>query len=352
MRMPLRRRFETPRLEREAFSSLKRGVVSALERGAFSALEREGFSRAAADRLKGSPSISRSPAGKLRPYVVPLLLIAALAVAQAAQAKTFAWKATGKGGVVYLIGSVHLLSQDFYPLNPALESAYKDSDLLVEEIDLAEMLNPSSQLQILSRGMLPSSTPLDKVLSSATYALLNKHITSLGLPAEPFKMLKPWAVALMLSSLEMQKAGFDPELGIDKHFYDQAKTDGKGVQGLETAEYQIARFDDMTMEQQDHLLAETLKDVETEQANTKKLVEAWRTGDVPNVERLVLSDLKQEPLLYQRLLVDRNKNWLPKIEALFSRRGHALVVVGAAHLVGPDGIVAMLKAKGYTVEQM
>jgi hypothetical protein len=121
---------------------------------------------------------------------------------------------------------------------------------------------------------------------------------------------------------------------------------------LETAEYQIARFDDMTMEQQDRLLAETLKDVETEQANTKKLVEAWRTGDVPNVERLVLSDLKQEPLLYQRLLVDRNKNWLPKIEALFSRRGHALVVVGAAHLVGPDGIVAILKAKGYTVEQM
>ncbi|PYQ94493.1 MAG: hypothetical protein DMF96_25830, partial [Acidobacteria bacterium] len=156
----------------------------------------------------------------------------------------------------------------------------------------------------------------------------------------------------MLSALEMQKAGFDPELGIDKHFYDQAKTDGKSVQGLETAEYQIARFDGMTMEQQDHLLAETLKDVETEQANTKKLVDAWRTGDVPNVERLVLSELKQEPLLYQRLLVDRNKNWLPKIEALFSRRGHALVVVGAAHLVGPDGVVEMLKARGYTVEQM
>ena len=336
MRMTRRRPFETPRLEREAFSSL----------------EREGFSRAAPARTKGSPSILTRPAAKLRPGAVVLLLLTALAVAQAAQAKTFAWKATGRGGVVYLIGSVHLLSQDFYPLNPALESAYKDSDLLVEEIDLAEMLNPSSQLQILSRGMLPSSTPLDKVLSAATYALLNKHITSLGLPAGPFKMLKPWAVALMLSALEMQKAGFDPELGIDKHFYDQAKTDGKSVQGLETAEYQIARFDGMTMEQQDHLLAETLKDVETEQANTKKLVDAWRTGDVPNVERLVLSELKQEPLLYQRLLVDRNKNWLPKIEALFSRRGHALVVVGAAHLVGPDGVVEMLKARGYTVEQM
>src|SRR5205814_4753008 len=164
-------------LKRGVVSAPERGVVSALERGAVSALEREGFSRAAAARPKGSPSISRSPAGKLRHYVVPLLLIAALAVAQAAQAKTFAWEAAGRGGVVYLIGSVHLLSQDFYPLNPALESAYKDSDLLVEEIDLAEMLNPDSQLQMLSRGMLPSATPLDKVLSPATYALLNKHIT-------------------------------------------------------------------------------------------------------------------------------------------------------------------------------
>ena len=149
MRMTRRRPFETPRLEREAFSSL----------------EREGFSRAAPARTNGSPSILTRPAAKLRPGAVVLLLLTALAVAQAAQAKTFAWKATGRVGVVYLIGSVHLLSQDFYPLNPALESAYKDSDLLVEEIDLAEMLNPSSQLQILSRGMLPSSTPLDKVLS-------------------------------------------------------------------------------------------------------------------------------------------------------------------------------------------
>ncbi len=70
------------------------------------------------------------------------------------------------------------------------------------------------------------------------------------------------------------------------------------------------------------------------------------------MERLVLQDLKSEPKLYQRMLVDRNRDWLPKIEALFARRGHALVVVGAAHLIGPDGLLAMLRAKGYTIEQM
>ena len=279
------------------------------------------------------------------------IAIALLVVATAAHAKTFAWKVTGKGGVVYLVGSVHLLSKDFYPLNPAIEAAYRDADLLVEEVDMADMLDPTAQMGFLTRGMLPSATPLDKVISASTYALVTKRAADLGLPAEPFKLLKPWLVALMLVQTEWQKAGFDPELGLDKHFYDKAKAEGKTTQGLETADYQISRLDDMTMEQQEHLLSESLKDLDAEKANMARLVESWRAGDAPGVERIVLSELKQEPLIYQRLLVERNRNWIPKIEALFARPRHALVVVGAAHLVGPDGLITMLRAKGYTVEQ-
>jgi uncharacterized protein len=280
------------------------------------------------------------------------IAVATLALAQAAEAKTFAWKITGKGGVVYLVGSVHVLSADFYPVDPALDAAYKDADLLVEELDLAEMADPASQMAMLSRGMLPSATPLDKVISPETYALVSKRITALGLPMEPFKLLKPWTIALMLQAVEWQHAGLDPELGLDKHFYDRAQTDKKTVQGLETTEFQISRFDGMTMAQQERLLAESLKDVDAEMANMTKLVTAWRAGDVPGVEQIVLTEIKDDPMLYQRLLVERNKTWLPKIEALFARRGHAFVVVGAAHLVGPDGVVAMLRAKGYTVEQL
>jgi len=100
------------------------------------------------------------------------------------------------------------------------------------------------------------------------------------------------------------------------------------------------------------MLADTLKGLDTEIANVNKIVDAWKTGDAPAVERIMLADLKQDPAMYQRLLVQRNQSWLPKLEALFGRRGHAFVVVGAAHLVGPDGLVAMLKTKGYSVEQM
>jgi uncharacterized protein YbaP (TraB family) len=281
-----------------------------------------------------------------------LVALAATAVLDAAPGRSFVWRATGRGGgAVYLVGSVHVLSKDVYPLNATLESAYKASNVLVEEIDLGAG-GIDSQMQMLSRGMLPSSTTLQKVLTPATYALLTKHVTAAGLPIEPMQLLKPWMVALMLEAMEWQKAGLDPEMGLDKHFYDRAMTDNKKVQGLETIDYQLSRFDEMPMADQDHLLEQTLKDVDTEQAEMGKLVAAWKSGDVPTVERIVLTSLKAEPKLYERLLVERNRNWMPKLEALFASNTKALVVVGAAHLVGPDGLVAMLKAKGYTVEQM
>ena len=269
-----------------------------------------------------------------------------------AAARSFMWKATSRQGVVYLVGSVHMLTQDYYPLAPALDAGFKDSDLLVEEVDLAEMLSPTTQFSLLARGMLPSGQTIDTVVSPATLALVNARVGSLGMPLSALQQFKPWFLAMTLMAVEWQKAGFDAELGLDKHFYDRATVDGKAVQGLETTEYQISRFDGMTKSQQDHFLAESLKDLDTETATVNKVADAWKAGDAPTVERLVLQDLKDDPEMYQRMLVDRNRNWLPKLIALFARPRPAFVVVGAAHLVGPDGLIAMLKAKGIRVEQL
>jgi uncharacterized protein YbaP (TraB family) len=287
--------------------------------------------------------------------VVGSLLAAALWLAplQAIpQTRSFLWKATSRQSVVYLVGSMHLLTKDYYPLAPALDAAFKDSDLLVEEADLGEMLSPQAQMAVVMRGMLPANQSLDQVVSADTYALVSKRVTTLGVPIEPLRRFKPWMIALTIEGLEWQKAGFDADLGLDKHFYDRARVEGKTVQGLETTDYQISLFDGMTRAQQDRLLAESLKDTDAEMANVRQLADAWRGGDLTTVERIVLSDLKNDRDLYQSLLVDRNRTWLPTIDALFARRGHAFVVVGAAHLVGPDGLLVMLRAKGYTVEQM
>jgi hypothetical protein len=268
-----------------------------------------------------------------------------------AQTHTFAWKVTKGPAVVYLVGSVHVLTKDYYPLSPALENAYKDSALVVEEVDMGQMMSADAQMQMLGRGMLTTGQTLDEVLTPATRAMVARSASDLGVPAAALQMMKPWMAALTLDALEWQMAGFDPNLGLDMHFYATAKADNKPVQGLETFEYQMALFDNMSIDQQDHLLAETLKELNTEQDNLTATAQAWKVGDVPAVERIVLEDLKNEPAMYQRLLVDRNRAWLPKIEALFSRPRPSFVVVGAAHLIGPDGLLQALTSKGYHVEQ-
>ena len=289
-----------------------------------------------------------------RAAVVAATLFALLQMAplHAQPARDFIWKVTAPGGSLYLVGSVHLLTKDYYPLSPALDKAFKDSDLLVEEADLGELESLASQFTLLSRGMLPENQSLDTVVSAATYALVTKRVNALGMPIEPLKRFKPWMLAMTLEALEWQKAGFDATLGLDRHFYDRAKVDGKRVQGLETADFQLSIFDQMTKEEQDRMLAESLKDLDREQASVVTLTNAWKAGDAATVERIVLDDVKGDPVLYGRLLVNRNRNWLPTLDALLKRPGRAFVVVGAAHLVGPDGLLAMFKAKGYKVEQL
>jgi uncharacterized protein YbaP (TraB family) len=285
--------------------------------------------------------------------VATLLAVCLAVIAQlAAATPSFIWKATGpKGGTVYLAGSVHLLSSEYYPLAPAFDEAFAASDLLVEEVDMAEMLAPSAQAMLLRRGMMPAGQTLESALSADTMAVVRNKVTELGLPLQPLQLFKPWSLALTLQGLEWQKAGFDAELGLDRHFYDRAKKDDKAVQGLETLEYQISAFDNLPMPLQDRMLAETLKEMATTKDAVAELARAWKAGDAAAIEKVVLKDLASEPEMYQRLLVARNNNWLPKIEALFTRPKPAMVIVGAAHLVGRDGLLQALRAKGYTVTQ-
>jgi uncharacterized protein YbaP (TraB family) len=266
---------------------------------------------------------------------------------------SFLWKVAGpRGGTVYVAGSIHLLSNEYYPLAPAFDEAFEKSDLLVEEVDMAEMLAPEAQMQMLTRGMMPAGQTLESVVSPQTMTDVRSRVAGLGLPLAPLQLFKPWSLALTLQGLEWQKAGFDPELGLDRHFYDRAKEQNRPVQGLETLAFQISAFDDMPMPMQDHMLSETLKEMDTTRNAVDEMAGAWKAGDAPTIERLVLKDLKSEPQVYERLLLARNRNWLPKLEALFSRPKPSFVIVGAAHLVGSDGLLQMLRAKGYIVTQM
>src|SRR5947209_18170318 len=128
----------------------------------------------------------RSPA-RLRRLAVAVVLAATALTDVRAATRNFVWKVGGKQNAIYLVGSVHMLTKDYYPLNPALDAAFKDSDLLVEEADLGELTSTDSQFSMLTRGILPGDQTLDKVVSTSTYAQVSKRVGDIGLPIEPLK---------------------------------------------------------------------------------------------------------------------------------------------------------------------
>lgn len=289
-----------------------------------------------------------------RASIVVLSLVALFApihAQDAASGKHFLWKVEGRKTPLYLLGSIHLLSSAYYPLPDVMNDAFDSAATLIEEVNLDELTSAESMTLIMSKAMLQDGKTLDQALSKDTYDRLSGYLKTSGMPADAMKRFKPWMVGLTISALEAHKAGFDPNFGVDKHFFDKAKKTGKSVKGLETAAYQVDRLDQLAPADQDALIRQTLTELETERANLKKMADAWANGDVSALEAFLFEGFKDNQRLYERLLVERNQNWLPALDACLEAPRPCFVVVGAAHLIGPDGLITLLKQKGLSVQQ-
>jgi uncharacterized protein YbaP (TraB family) len=283
-----------------------------------------------------------------------LLFVALLSSGAAAQApqKHFLWKVeAANGNSAYLVGSIHVLTPDAYPLPAPIDRAFNESKTLVEEVDLDEMSDPMMMMTALAKAMLGEGKTLDQLISADTYAEVKKRAEGFGMPMAAINRMKPWLVAVTLMAPTLQSSGFKPELGIDRHYFDRAKEKNMKRQGLETLAYQLDRFDQMSPKLQEDLLKATIEDLDTQVTGVKEMVRAWATGDAATLERLTLTAFLESPELYQRLLLERNQNWLPHVEKCLADNAGCFVVVGAAHLVGKDGLPALLAKKGFKVTQ-
>jgi uncharacterized protein YbaP (TraB family) len=289
--------------------------------------------------------------------VVALALASALpavgihAQAPRAAAKNFLWKVESGTRVLYLAGSIHALNADVFPLNPAFERAFAASSTLVEEIDLGEAATLAAGPMLLSKGLYQDGRTFEQAVSKDTAALLGERATQMGLPLEMLRRMKPWMITLTLTALQVGKAGLETSLGLDKYFFDKAAAGGKTLIGLETAEFQIDRFDRMSDLTQEQMLRNTLDEIDAQPSALKEMVAAWQAGDAAFFEKTVVGGFAQYPAAYASLIVERNRAWLPQLDACLARPTPCFVVVGAAHLVGPDGLLALLRRKGYRVEQ-
>ena len=285
--------------------------------------------------------------------IIAIAIVAVLAVLPVqAQGKHFLWKVEAPGGAVaYLLGSLHVLTADSYPLPAAIEKAFAESKTLVEEVDLDEISDPMAMMGALAKAMLTDGQTLDKIIAPSTYADVKKRAEDVGLPMLALDRMKPWLVAVTLMAPTLQAAGFKPEFGVDRHFFDRATARGMKRQALETVAYQLDRFDAMPVPVQEVLLKTTIADLDTQVNDVKQMVRAWSAGDAAAVEKLTLTSFKDSPELYKRLLVERNENWVPHVEKCLAGNAGCFIVVGAAHLVGRDGLPALLAKKGMKVTQ-
>ena len=260
--------------------------------------------------------------------------VAATVVSKPAPAKTapvpLLWKVSDDDNTIYLLGSFHLLKPDDYPLSKDVDEAFADAESIVFEL-------PPATVEKLKAWQTANSD----------------RLPGLGLTPERVQMFEPWFVGLTITLVDMTRQGLDPKLGLDAYFSAQAKLAKKPTGGFETGAQQIAFLDGMNREEQLQFIDEALS--QTTDGELDKLHTEWRNGDAAAIWNDMAADMRSRyPKLYQRINVERNDAWVPKVERMLAATGtdDTLVVVGALHLLGSDGVVEKLRSKGFTVERI
>lgn len=308
------------------------------------------------------------------PRLILLVLAAvALAIAVAAAAERalrsdapppvpLLWKVSDADNALYLLGSFHLLRPEDYPLSADVDRAFADAEALVLELSPEEMTSPRLGIAMQRAGRREDGRTLREDLDPALAARLDAWIDAnagilraIGMTPDSLQQSEPWFVALNITLIEMQKLGLDPRLGLDTHMTERARDAGMPASGLELGSEQIAIFDGMSREEQRQFLAESLGEAQDAKVEIETLHDAWRRGDATAMWQGMAADLRRDyPELYRKVNVDRNDAWVPKLQRLLDgeTQRDSLVVVGALHLIGDDGVVEKLRAKGYRVERI
>lgn len=286
-----------------------------------------------------------------------LNLLAALwllcsAIPAHADSKHFLWRVSKGSESLYLAGSVHVLRPNDYPLPAVMEQAFSGSAGLVEELDLNQANQEDTQLQVMQLGSYPPGQSLKDTLPPAIYQRLTKAAVEDRLDMTTLDRFRPWLVSITLLEAQLMRSGYEAGDGADLHFSAEAEATHKPVIGLEQMQYQLGLLAGLSAADQQALLLQSLDESAGFDAEMQQMIGAWHTGDAATLEKLLTQEFSGYPEVYKTVLVSRNQAWAPRLEALMASGKQYFVIVGALHLVGPDGLLQRFKKDGYTVEQL
>ncbi len=280
------------------------------------------------------------------------LLITASGIASTAEHPLPMWEIDGESNRVYLLGSVHLLRKQDHPIPTAIVTAYEDADTLIMELDMDDLDPVATQALINDLGMIKGGGTLSELMGTALYAEAAQIADEIGIPLNMLSGTEPWLAAINVEQLILMRIGFDPQFGVESFLMKKAGNDHKEILGLESIEEQLGSLDNMSLDAQRSLLMQTLTESTNMAAMMDELVTAWRYGDLKYLEENMLAEMQNYPELYEALVVARNRNWTKQIEALLADDQDYLIIVGALHLIGEDGVPTMLRALGKEPVQM
>ena len=262
------------------------------------------------------------------------------------------WKISKGGNTLYIGGTIHLLGQNDYPLPAAFEKAYKQSSKLVFEADILKFQSPEYQKIFMERITYQSGHTIKDVIRNDTFVALEKFFTDRDMALDPMLQFKPGMLIMMLTVIEMKRLNI-AGTGVDQFYINKGLKDKKTFAFLEDIDEQLDFMVNMGKDNPDEMIKYTLRDINQLAPQLAAIKKSWRNGDNKELEKISLTPWKDGfPELYQTLLVKRNHKWLPKIERMLKTKEIEFVMFGALHLVGGDGVLKLLEAKGYRVEQL
>lgn len=254
-------------------------------------------------------------------------------------------------GTLYLLGSVHLHKERIGDLGPAVDSAWEGSEELVVEIDTSN-LSPADLAAVMERySVLRPPHTLEDVFPAALWQRVSAHLRTRGIAEERVAHWKPWFLYLILVQIELARAGYQPEHGVDEVFIRAA--DGvKPIVALESMDAQLQIFDQLPVPLQLQLVEDALGQADEVPREVAALIDAWQRGDEGRLGALVFRPLEERPELevfYDRLFFQRNRTMTAGLAQLARDGKTRFVVVGAGHMLGVDGIPALLEERGWSV---
>lgn len=284
-------------------------------------------------------------------HIYSLLIVGFFLLPHPVDAKSFFWKAQSANTTAYLLGSIHFAKPDIYPLDKQIESAFEQAAYLVVELDQKKLDQEAMRRHILERGMYTQPDSVESHISETTLKLLKEYLDKYDMPLQGYNRMKPGFLAMTLSIAHVIRLGYLPDYGIDMYFLKKAQD--KKVLQLETYEDQLDLFFDMPDEEL--FLKATLTQMKDIEQQIEDTVTAWKNGDTNRMMENVLIEPQQDyPELrsvYNKIYTQRNIKMAKKISRYLQGKKIYFIVVGAGHLIGKQGIVNLLKNRGYTLTQ-